>query len=67
MMATYEKIKAVELQISILERNADNYIGGFKAYISGYKTYLKPAAERKLATLNKKLNTLYNDISEEIA
>jgi hypothetical protein len=67
MTETYEKIKAIELQISILERNPDNYIGGFKAYISGYQTFLKPVAERKLAALNAKLNTLYADIPEEIA
>jgi antirestriction protein ArdC len=52
------QIADIERQISIIERTAANYIGGDKAYYSGRQTFLKPAAQRKVDLLNKKLDVL---------
>lgn len=56
------KIQSIELQIARIEHNADNYIGGSKAYHSGYETFLKPAAQRKVDALNKQLDKLLDSV-----
>ena len=59
-MTLTEKIANLEIQIAVLYRTPSNVIGGEKAYASGQQTYLKPAAQRKADSLNKKLNALYD-------
>jgi hypothetical protein len=53
-------IKALELQLSLIEHNADSYLGGSKAYYSGYTVEYKPAVQRKVNTLSKRLDALYD-------
>lgn len=57
-MTLVEQIKAIEMQISRIEHDANNVIGGSKAYHSGMQTYFKPAAQRKLDKLNAQLDAL---------
>lgn len=57
-MTLAEQIQAVEAAIARIEHNADNVIGGSKAYYSGQQTFLKPAAQRKIDSLNKQLDSL---------
>ena len=53
-----QQIHSIELQIARIEHASANYIGGDKAYHSGHQTFLKPAAQRKVDLLNKKLDAL---------
>jgi len=53
-----QQIHSIELQIARIEHTSANYIGGDKAYHSGHQTFLKPAAQRKVDLLNKKLDAL---------
>lgn len=53
-----QQIHSIELQIARIEHTSANYIGGDKAYHSGRQTFLKPAAQRKVDLLNKKLDAL---------
>jgi uncharacterized protein Yka (UPF0111/DUF47 family) len=62
MTQTAQQIHSIELQIARIEHNADNYIGGSKAYHSGYQTFLKPAAQRKVDSLNKQLDKLLDSV-----
>lgn len=62
MTTTAQQIADIERQIVVLEHNPDNYIGGSKAYFSGYQTFMKPAAQRKFDSLNKKLDALLDSV-----
>jgi hypothetical protein len=57
-----KQIIDVERQISMIEHNASNYVGGDKAYHSGSQVCLKPAAQRKIDSLNKKLDALLDSV-----
>ena len=57
-MTLFEQITALEAAIARIEHNPDSVIGGSKAYYSGHQTYLKPAAQRKIDSLNKQLDSL---------
>lgn len=57
-----QTVADLELKISIIESNPDNYIGGAKAYNSGKETFLKDAALKKIAALNKKIDRIYNSM-----
>jgi len=57
-MTIFEQITALEAAIARIEHNPDSVIGGSRAYYSGHQTYLKPAAQRKIDSLNKQLNAL---------
>jgi hypothetical protein len=57
-----KQINDIELQIARIEHTAANYIGGDKAYYSGNQTFLKPAAQRKVDSLNKKLDALLDSV-----
>jgi hypothetical protein len=57
-----QQIHSIELQIARIEHNPDSYIGGAKAYYSGYQTFLKPAAQRKVDSLNKQLDKLLDSV-----
>ena len=59
-MTLIERIQHLESEALRIEQNADNVIGGAKAYYSGERTYLKPAAQRKLDKINRELNALYD-------
>jgi hypothetical protein len=58
MTQLVQQIVLLEAEIIRLENNPDNVIGGLRAWNSGRKTYLKPAAQRKVDLLNKKLDAL---------
>ena len=62
MTPTAKQIADIERQIALIEHNADSYIGGAKAYYSGRQTFLKPAAQRKVDSLNKKLDALLDSV-----
>lgn len=62
MTPTAKKIHDIELQIARIEHNAASYIGGDKAYHSGAQTFLKPAAQRKVDSLNKQLDKLLDSV-----
>jgi len=62
MTPTAQQIHSIELQIARIEHNADSYIGGANAYYSGYQTFLKPAAQRKVDSLNKQLDKLLDSV-----
>lgn len=62
MTPTAKKIHDIELQIARIEHTAANYIGGDKAYYSGNQTFLKPAAQRKVDSLNKQLDKLLDSV-----
>jgi len=62
MTPTAKKIYDIELQIARIEHNSDSYIGGAKAYYSGNQTFLKPAAQRKVDSLNKQLDALLDSV-----
>jgi antirestriction protein ArdC len=57
-----QQIQDIERQIALIEHTAANYIGGDKAYHSGHQTFLKPAAQRKVDSLNKKLDALLDSV-----
>lgn len=57
-MTLFEQITALEAAIARIEHNPDSVIGGSKAYYSGHQTCLKPAAQRKIDSLNKQLDAL---------
>ena len=57
-MTLFEQITALEAAIARIEHNPDSVIGGSRAYYSGQQTYLKPAAQRKIDSLNKQLDSL---------
>jgi hypothetical protein len=57
-----QQIQNIERQIALIEHNADSYIGGSKAYHSGHQTFLKPAAQRKVDSLNKQLDALLDTV-----
>lgn len=57
-MTLVDQIKALEAAITRIEHDSSNVIGGDKAYHSGAQTFFKPAAQRKLAKLNKELDRL---------
>jgi len=57
-----KQIADLERQIAIIEHTSTNYIGGDKAYYSGNQTFLKPAAQRKVDSLNKKLDALLDTV-----
>ena len=61
-MTLAAQIADIELQIALIEHNADSYIGGSKAYYSGHQTFLKPAAQRKFDALNTKLDALLDTV-----
>lgn len=62
MTTTANQIADIERQIAVIEHNSDSYIGGAKAYFSGRQTFLKPAAQRKVDSLNKKLDALLDSV-----
>lgn len=62
MQTLAKQITEIERQISIIEHTASNYIGGDKAYYSGNQTFLKPAAQRRVDALNKKLDVLLDSV-----
>ena len=62
MTPTAKQIADIERQIALIEHNADSYIGGAQAYYSGHPTFLKPAAQRKVDSLNKKLDALLDSV-----
>ena len=62
MTPTAKQIADIERQIALIEHSADSYIGGAKAYYSGHQTFLKPAAQRKVDSLNKKLDALLDSV-----
>ena len=55
-----DTIADLELQLTRLEHNPDSYLGGSKAFYSGYKAEYKPVVQRKVNTLQKRLNALYD-------
>ena len=57
-MTLAQQIQALEAAIARIEHDANNVIGGSKAYHSGMQTFLKPAAQRKLDKLNAQLDAL---------
>jgi hypothetical protein len=57
-MTLAEQIQALEHQAFSIEHNADNIVGGLKAWNSGGQTHLKPAAQRKLDKINAQLDAL---------
>lgn len=57
-MTLADQIRALEAAITRIEHDSSNVIGGDKAYHSGAQTFFKPAAQRKLAKLNKELDRL---------
>ena len=57
-MTLFEQITALEAAIARIEHNPDSVIGGSRAFYSGHQTYLKPAAQRKIDSLNKQLDSL---------
>lgn len=57
-MTLFEQITALEAAIARIENNPDSVIGGSRAFYSGHQTYLKPAAQRKIDSLNKQLDAL---------
>ena len=57
-MTLFEQITALEAAIARIEHNPDSVIGGSRAFYSGHQTYFKTAAQRKLDSLNKQLNSL---------
>jgi hypothetical protein len=57
-MSKVEMINDIERQILAIEMNDRNIIGGAKAFHSGAQTFLKPAAAKKVAALNAKLDKL---------
>jgi hypothetical protein len=59
-MTTAQQIQTLEAAIARIEHDPDSVIGGSKAFYSGMQTFLKPAAQRKIDSLNKKLNALYD-------
>lgn len=62
MTNTAQQIRLIEAQIAAIEHTASNVIGGSKAYFSGAQTFLKPAAQRKVDALNKKLDALLDAV-----
>ena len=60
MTTLAQQIQDIERQLVVIEHTAANYIGGDKAYHSGHQTYLKPAVQRKVDLLNKKLDALFD-------
>jgi hypothetical protein len=62
MTPTAKLIADIENQITRIEHNSDSYIGGDKAYYSGNQTFLKPAAQRKVDSLNKKLDAILDSV-----
>lgn len=55
-----DTIADFELQLTRLEHNPDSYLGGSKAFYSGSQVFYKPAVQRKVNTLQKRLNALYD-------
>lgn len=62
MTTLAEQIKAIEIQIAKIENNPDSVCGGAKAYFSGNQTFLKPAAQKKVDSLNAKLDKLLDTV-----
>jgi len=62
MKTVAKQIADLERQIAIIEHTATNYIGGDKAYHSGRQTFLKPTAQRKVDSLNAKLDALLDSV-----
>ena len=62
MTNTAKQIADIERQIDLIRHNPDSYIGGDKAYYSGRQTFYKPAAQRKVDLLNKKLDALLDSV-----
>ena len=62
MTPTAKLIADIEIQIARIEHHPDSYIGGDKAYYSGNQTFLKPAAQRKVDLLNKKLDAILDSV-----
>lgn len=63
-MTVCEQIKEIERQILSIEMNEKNILGGSKAFYSGMQTFLKPAAKKKVAILNSKLDKLLDYCQE---
>jgi hypothetical protein len=55
-----DTIAELEKQLLRIEHTPASYLGGSKAYYSGYQTEYKPAVQRKVNTLQKRLNALYD-------
>jgi hypothetical protein len=55
-----DTIADLERQLLRIEHTPDSYLGGSKAFYSGYRTEYKPAVQRKVNTLQKRLNALYD-------
>lgn len=59
-----DQVNELEMKIRIIEASPASYIGGSKSYFSGYTTYLKPAAQKKVDALNKKIEKLLDSVAE---
>jgi hypothetical protein len=59
-----EQVNELEMKKRIIEASPASYIGGSKSYFSGYTTYLKPAAQKKIDALNKKIEKLLDLVDE---
>jgi hypothetical protein len=55
-----DTIADIENQLLRIEHNPASYLGGSKAYYSGYQTEYKPTIQRKVNTLTKRLESLYD-------
>lgn len=55
-----DTIADLELQLTRLEHNPDSYLGGSTAFYSGSQVFYKPTVQRKVDTLQKRLNALYD-------
>ena len=57
-MTYSEQIAELEKQISIIEANPYNVIGGLKAWTSGRTTELRPVVAKRLKALQKRLDLI---------
>jgi hypothetical protein len=57
-----EQVNELEMKIRIIESSPASYSGGSKSYFSGLQTYLKPAAQKKIDALNKKIEKLLDSV-----
>lgn len=60
MSTLTDNIADLNNQLARIEHNPDSYLGGSKAYYSGYTVEYKPAVQRKVNTLSKRLDALYD-------
>lgn len=55
-----EQINELERDLLRIEMTPDSYQGGSKAFYSGLQVAYKPTVQRKVDTLQKRLNALYD-------